>query len=314
MFKKHFILALSVFLFLSCGKESKQTKEKEQSNVPAGGHILVDGTKLEYIVEGEGMPSLVIGSSVYYPKTFSKEIRKHLKMYFIDLRWFAQEYSPVNLDDFSIETIISDIEIARTSLGLHKPILLGHSIHGTIAMEYAKRYPEKISHVIAIGSPNIMGNQEYEEAVEALWATASPERKMHQDYLTRKLNRESRDSIAEQPLVKQYIADAGRYWYDYDYDASWLWDGMTVHHELTGHLFGNIFGDYNMFKQDEKLEVPAYVAVGVYDYIIPYTLWLPEEGKPNLTIELFEMSGHTPQLEEPALFDRRLLEWIKRNM
>ena len=48
-----------------------------------GGSITIDGSVLNYVVEGEGKPCLVIGSSVYYPKTFSKELRKHLKMYFL---------------------------------------------------------------------------------------------------------------------------------------------------------------------------------------------------------------------------------------
>jgi proline iminopeptidase len=35
-----------------------------------------------------------------------------------------------------------------------------------------------------------------------------------------------------------------------------------------------------------------------------------EDKMANLTIRLFDSSGHTPQLEEPAEFDRALLEFL----
>jgi proline iminopeptidase len=31
----------------------------------------------------------------------------------------------------------------------------------------------------------------------------------------------------------------------------------------------------------------------------------------DLTVRVFERTGHTPQLEEPALFDAELLRWIE---
>jgi len=309
------ILYLLIILaaYTGCTSKEEKTEAKTDERMANAGYIAVSGSQLKYVVQGEGQPCLVIGSSVYYPKTFSKNLRRHLKMYFVDMRWFAEEYTPVDLQTFTLDTIISDIEKVRSSLQLEKPILMGHSIHGTIAMEYAKHHPENISHVIAIGSPNIIGNEAYERATNELWATASDERKAYQQQQWEAFDDEARDSIASQELVKAYIADAARYWYDHDYDATWLWDGMTVHHELTSHLFGTIFGNYDMFDGEVDLEVPAYVAMGTYDYIISYTLWLPEKGRKNLTIELLEQSGHTPQLEEPELFDQRLLDWIDRN-
>ena len=44
------------------------------------GQLSVDGSKLDYVIEGRGKACLVIGSSVYYPKTFSPELQKHLKI------------------------------------------------------------------------------------------------------------------------------------------------------------------------------------------------------------------------------------------
>ena len=137
------------------------------------GQIDVDGSLLDFTIEGNGKTCLVIGSSVYYPKTFSPELRNHLKMYFVDLKWFAKGYKPENLDLVNIQTIVDDVEAIRQKLDLEQPVIMGHSIHGTIAMEYVKKYPDKVSALVIIGSPTQWGNDVYDQKAEALWATAS---------------------------------------------------------------------------------------------------------------------------------------------
>ena len=51
---------------------------------------------------------------------------------------------------------------------------------------------------------------------------------------------------------------------------------------------------------------------GRYDYLIaPPSAWDPLRDKFNdLTVRVFERSGHTPQFEEPELFDAELLSWL----
>jgi proline iminopeptidase len=144
---------------------------------PTTGYITVDGTQLNYVVEGQGKPCLVVGSSIYYPRTFSPALRQELKMYFVDMRWFAREYEAVDLSTYNIQGIAEDIEKVRQALALEQVILIGHSIHGTMALEYAKSYPQHLSQVIAIGSPSVFGSAKFEQATQALWNTASAERK-----------------------------------------------------------------------------------------------------------------------------------------
>mgnify|MGYP001348294564 CR=1 FL=1 len=275
------------------------------------GQILIDGTKLNYVVEGNGRPCIVIGSSIYYPRTFSDKLRKHFQFSFVDMRWFAEEYSPVNLDDFTLQTISDDIERVRSELKLENVIIMGHSIHGTIALEYAKRYPKNISHIILIGSPNLYGSEESELAVSDLWNTASKERKELQEEKWNEVKDTLNQVTPDKSLILSYVANGPRYWYDANYDASWLWKDMPINMDLINHVFGTLFSGYDMFESEEEISLPIFVALGKYDYVVPYTSWEPKyENLPNLTISLFKNSGHTPQLEESARFDEKLLEWI----
>ena len=304
-----FLISLS-FSFYQC-QNSIESDEKASYSVEKGS-IELDSVNFEYVIEGEGIPCLVIGSSVYYPRTFSKKLRKHFRFYFVDLRWFTKGEQKQNLEEYTIDSLTQEIDLIRQALNLENPILLGHSIHGTIAFEYAKRYPDNISSVVMIGSPSIWGNRVYENATAALWDGASRDRKSLQ-YLKWGA---MKDSITKMPandqMVANYVNNGPRYWYDMRYDAAWLWEDMPIKIDVVNHLFGTIFADYYMFKEDFKLELPVLLFLGKFDYVVPYTLWEKQyEQSPDFTTVLLSKSGHTPQLEEPENFDKAFLEWAK---
>ncbi|MDX2445455.1 MAG: alpha/beta hydrolase [Bacteroidales bacterium] len=289
----------NIFSFLDA-----HLKEKEK------GSIEIDGFKLDYSVEGEGIPCLVIGSSVYYPRTFSDNLRKHLKMYFVDLRWFGRNDGTVDRQNMTIQSISQDIEQIRSALKLDTFIIMGHSIHGTIAMEYARQYPKHVSHCVLIGSPNIYNNEEYDKGTEEIWKTASQKRQELQNQNWEKIKEMGILSGAEQ-VVENYIAMAPKYWFNPRYDARWLWKDMTIDADIINYLYGTVYRDYNMFQKTPTVPVPTFVALGKYDYVIPLPLWKNQSNINNLTIHVFEKSGHTAQLEEPELFDKAIQNWLK---
>ncbi len=114
------------------------------SNAGAGrlrqssGTVRVAGATLRYVIEGNGTPCLVVGSSIYYTRAFSKNLRRHLKLVFVDLRHFVPSDPSLDVRQITLDTYASDIEAVRKELGLSRVIVLGHSIHGDIALEYAR--------------------------------------------------------------------------------------------------------------------------------------------------------------------------------
>ena len=271
---------------------SKPT-QREQAQVRKG-QIQVDDSRLDYVVEGEGRPCLVIGSSIYYPRTFSGNLRQHLEMYFVDLKWFAKDYAPEDLEQVTIASIVQDVEQVREALGLEKPLIMGHSIHGTIATEYVKEYGDQVSGLIVIGSPAEWGNATYDERAAALWSTASPERKKIQEENWGNVKELDRLTGQEEASAR-YNNMSPQYWFDPTYDASWLWADMTVHSEVTQHLFTKVFLEYNMFDPAVDVQVPVIVFLGIYDYVIPYTLWQSSYASiPDFTLLLFEQEWSYP--------------------
>jgi proline iminopeptidase len=282
----------------------------------SSGVIAVEGAQLPYAVEGEGAPCIVIGSSIYYPRTLSRELRKHLKFAFSTSRHFAPSEASFEASRITIDTYSNDVEELRKTLGLGKVAVMGHSIHGVLALEYARRYPQSTSHVIVIASPPA-GLAKEQVAMDSFWeADASPERK---DALKRNLEKLGPDALSKLPpgerVIKYYVTNGPKYWYDYNYDASWLWQGMHVNGPVFNRVLGELFKDYDLAQGPGAITSPVFLALGRYDYVVPYTLWNDQEKSKlsKLSYDLFAKSGHTPQLEEPDLFDHKLLEWLRSN-
>lgn len=273
------------------------------------GAVDVDGAVLRYLCEGCGLPVLIIGSAIYYPRVFSRKLRKSLRLIFMDVRHFAQAGSSLDLDKLPLDTYLDDIERVRAHLGLDRVVLIGHSHHGNLALEYAKRYPARVTHVVLIGSPPVDVNA-IAKTAQLYWEThASDERKTtlqkRQEEVTNRITR-------EQAFVARYVADGPKYWYDANYDASALWQGVPLNMG-TIEVFRSFFAEgYELQWNPEQLATPILVVMGEYDYAVPHTLWTEErKAQTNLTFHLFERSGHTPPLEEPEAFDRVLINWLK---
>lgn len=289
----------------------KYIAEKAGRNVRYGS-VRVSGATLDYSVEGTGKPLLVVGSSIYYPRTFSQNIKQFCTILCADLPHFVQLDSDFRFDTISFDFYANCIETVRSAAGLEKVVVVGHSHHGNIALEYAKRYPDRVSHVVLIGSPPVDVAQTVERS-EQYWSTdASDHRK---ETLQNRRNSMDEDYLASlsprDAYVAQYVADAPLYWYNPDYDASWLWHGMTFGMEGL-HAFRDLYRVYELNWDTAFLKAPVLILMGRYDYAVPHTLWedvLPELK--NVTFQILDQSGHTPQLEEPEAFDRILLDWLQ---
>jgi proline iminopeptidase len=267
---------------------------------------------LRYIVEGKGPDVFVIGSALYYDRTFSKEIRKNCRMIFVDHRGYAGGSTSAKKEDFSLDIILEDMELVRKELGLDRIVLVGHSGHGYMALEYAKRYPENVSHLVLMCLTPDLSKKSHELIASHFQENASEDRKK---YLEERMSRLP-EAIASDPknAFKLFnIFSGAKSWYDFKYDSSQLWEGMEINTSMFDHVWGEVFRDIDIKPGIEKIKMPVYLALGRYDYLMPPAyLWDPILPLfEDLKIQFFEKSGHTPQLEEPEAFDREILSWLK---
>lgn len=279
------------------------------------GSVDIDGFNLRYRIEGTGLPTIVIGSTVEHPRTFSSNLRERLQLIFVDHRGFTKMPDGVDPASVDLTTIVEDIELVRQALGLSQFAIAGHSGHSYMALEYAKKYPAHVSHVIMICIAPDLGPQTTQTARVHWEESASPERKAQ---LAENFRRMPDDQLVRLPANERFIEADKRIaplkWYDFLFDPSGLLVGI-VRNEIIEHVWGKVFSTIDITTDLEEFDRPVFLALGRYDFLLgPPSLWDTVSRRfKDLTIRVFERSGHVPQFEEPELFDRELLAWMNNS-
>ncbi len=274
------------------------------------GHIDIDRFELSYRMDGTGPDALVIGSAVYYRRTFSDHLRQHLRLIFVDHRGFGKATRPVTSADFELDKLVDDIETVRQALKLEKIIIIGHSGHAYMALEYAKKYPQHVSHVVLLAISPDSSPASFQAADRYLDESVAPQRKA---LLAESMSHLEADIAADpqRRFIHYSLRSGPRIWYDPTFDGTHLWQAVPVIPEMFDYVWGPVFQKLDITQGLARLEKPVFVGLGRYDYWNPPHLWEPmRQYFRDLRIRIFERSGHTPQLEQPADFDLELLAWL----
>lgn len=266
-----------------------------------------DGFQLEWVREGHGLPMMVLGARRFYPRYFPQSLREHFEMVFCDLRQWAPTPDGFDVTTITLDTFSEDVDAVRQAVGFERPIVAGQSQHGAIALEYARHSPESVRGVVAVApnAPADSGNGL--EPPEDFFQRDSDADRLaaHERYQAQR----PASVATSQDFVDNYLANTALFWYDYTADSSSLWEGSEVNLEVLDRLFKpDTLGGF----QIDALDVPVFLALGRYDYAIPFYLWdEPKKRFSNLRYKLYDKSAHQPPYEQPDEFAADLLHWAK---
>ena len=79
------------------------------------------------------------------------------RLVYYDQRGRGRSYAGDATDDVTMAGEVDDLDCVRRSLGLETMAVLGHSWGCLVAMEYALRFPERVSHLILLGAAPASG-------------------------------------------------------------------------------------------------------------------------------------------------------------
>jgi proline iminopeptidase len=267
--------------------------------------VSVNGVEVFYTTRGRGVPCIVpciLGTSVYERLT-PPPLTDHFQFIYVDVRGSGR--STGDPADLTFDVLSSDLEAVRADLGLPRVAVLGYSIMGAAALEYGRRYPQTVSHVIMAGTPPTGDLQAMASASAAFFdADGSDERKA--------ILRESMARLPpDTPPSQAVFAQTPMRFFDPRFDAAALFAGSMFNPRLFAHLFGTLTARWTILDGLESLHVPILLAHGRFDYVVPFTMWNDIVGKvPRLRLHLFERSGHQTFFEEPGRFADVVLAWM----
>jgi proline-specific peptidase len=275
-------------------------------NISPGEHLFNNnGLKLRYNVAGRG-PVLMVQPSGWgigaglYEYTFGL-LENHFTLIYHDPRGSGRSETPADPQEMNVGAFVEDLESLREHLELDSFALIGHSHGGLIALNYALKYPRRLSHLVpldaqlgvdepredaqrnlpelgkdarftdavqAFGSPwKLESDEDMRTLVERVWPLYFFDPESEAAAATRKFVRASRISVA---AMKATSASDGRF---------------LVRDKLSA------------------IRVPTLVLVGRHDFLCsPVQAKIIHEGVKASRLVVFEKSGHLPWLEEPRMF------------
>lgn len=268
-------------------------------------NVSVDGAELFYSTHGNGPVCLVLSGigTRPYERQMAPRLSERLRLVYLDLRGSGRSTGEPTALTFDVLT--ADLEAVRMDLGVERMAVLGHSILGMLALEYGRRSPTSVSHVIAVGTPPT-GDFARLSARQALFfeEDASADRKQ-----VLRANRAALPPGA--PFLDSFLAETPMRFFDPRFDAAPLFAEAEFKPGLLRHVLGTLAPAWDVTVEARSLQVPILIAQGRYDYTVPYVLWEGIAARlPRATFRMFEHSGHQPFFEEPDQFASALVDWM----
>jgi proline iminopeptidase len=204
------------------------------------------------------------------------------------------------------ENLTADVEALRQALGFEQWTVLGHSFGGHVALEYALRYPQRLTRLILM---NTGGDQ--------WWAQRNaPELLAKRGYSPAAVQAARRcysGDLRPDEFMPLFLKFFRAYFYHINY-LSLAYEMVFGEHpknrpETQIYAFSKLLPGWSVMDRLGEIKTPTLVLAGRYDFLFP-----PEhqailaDRLPNAQLELVERAGHNPQMEQTAL----VVELIKR--
>jgi pimeloyl-ACP methyl ester carboxylesterase len=280
--------------------------------------VTIDGVNLHYLCGGSGPPLVLVhglGSSAAVEFYYNLEpLAADHRVFAVDLPGFGRSDKPVL--EYTIELFVKAVNDLMASEGVERAAVIGVSMGGRVALGLALESPEKVERLVlvdalGVGTPRrvlayrILLTKGLGELT--LRGTARALRQMNPAIIRRfwgwYLQRPNRVNTL---WSDERIANHGTLLATPEYRAAYLSalrsisgmrqlrDGVAVEDRLP------------------KLRMPTLLIWGRHDHIFPASHAEAARNRiPNGRVEIFDDSGHTPQMEEPDRFNRLVLDFLR---
>lgn len=270
----------------------------------------------QYSIRGKGIPILVIGSKLFYERSFPESFNSYAKWIFLDHRGFAKRTSSKSelKSDYNLDKICKDIEIFRNNHKLGKVIILGHSAHGYMAMVYAAMFPKAILGVIVLNTgPNHGDSMHLASDQWDSLVSSTRKEKFNKDI---KIFIEKTSKLETQDFISFCLSQSAKAWKDFTYNANYLWKHVHVNKLGIDYLYGEVFRDIKIEAFLSKIKSPIFLGMGLLDFqVAPYYSW--EHYRKyfhRLRFRVFENSSHYSYMEESEEFTKELQSWLEEEI
>ncbi len=273
--------------------------------------IAVRDVRLFVDVVGRGYPLVLMhggpGADHWTLLPF-RQLSDRFTLVFYDHRCNGRSVG-VPVSSMTWDNLTADADALRESLGFDKWAVLGHSFGGNVALEYALRYPTRLSHLILLDTGG-----------DSWWAQENaPQLLAKRGYSRRKVEL-ARRWFNGQTAPWEFFPTLMRLGGAYDPHTS-LFSAlrtMIAQRRTKARPQAEIFGFSQLMKgwtvmdRLDQISVPTLVMAGRDDFVFP-----PEHQAqlaaaiPNARLAIIERAGHNPHDERTADVMKAVTDFIR---
>ncbi len=260
----------------------------------------VNGVELAYEIHGQGPPLVLSHEFSGCLRSWDPQLelgRTH-RLIIYNSRGYPPSSVPPDLSSYSQEHSVADLRGLLDHLGIERAIVGGFSMGGSIALNFALRYPARVRALILAGTGT--GSGDREEFVREFGALA--------DRFEREGPREVAKSYLCGPTRIQLLKKNPAMWQKFHDDFVGL-SGLGLAHTLRGVQLRRPTM-YELKDGLEGLPVPTLVIVGEEDAPAIDASRFLAATIPGATLKILPATGHTLNLEEPEAFNRYVREFL----
>lgn len=279
--------------------------------VPASGQFLDLGRhRIHYVEQGQGRPILFIhglgGQLHHFRHTLFAPLGNDFHLVAIDRPGSGYSARPSEFSGSLTEQakLVRDFIVAK---GLERPLVVGHSLGGAVALALALDHPDSVSG-LALLSPLTHVEEELRPEFRSLYVRSSWLRRLLANTIW------VPTSLKYAPLTLAFVFGPQQPTKDYAIGGGGLAGLRPSHIYATSSDLVAIEQDLaDIEARYEELKMPVGVLFGTADRVIDHRLNAePLVGRiGNLELELVDGLGHMPQFIEPQRVDafiRRIAE------
>ncbi|HWP44064.1 MAG TPA: alpha/beta fold hydrolase [Blastocatellia bacterium] len=267
-----------------------------------------NGVQMVYDMEGSGNETIVVvhggpGLPHEYFHPLLSNLGRYARLVYFDRR--ADLLSPRSTHEIvSIDEMADDLDALRRALGLSRVTLLAHSFGGSIALNYALRYPAHVKRLILVSAAARI--EDPGEAEHRLLKVLTAEQ------LSAYRSGEGTTGNTACDRVRRRYRALFPHYFHLTPNSRWLDLGVySAYFDSLAkrHVLASSSGRFDLRAQLGRIKVPSLVLGGRYDLVTPLDQ-VEELAKaiPSARMVVMEHSAHFPFIEENFMFT----EWVRR--
>lgn len=267
----------------------------------------INGVKMCYAIQGRGSPIILIHGYGGRKEGFFCQIpilSQKFKVITYDLRCSGKSAHPDNL--IEMETFVKDVKELLIFLEIEKVSVLGESLGGLIAQQFALTYPEKVHKLILIVtgySTDWLSDIILENQVKSL----EKKKRNLEEYFW-----EQASFLYHQKIRSQMKANPKKKFYglwSVDYLIKSSAENSTTANDLRNQA--HAFKNFNSFEKLGNIKNPTLLIGASHDRVIPNSQMIKMNEKiPNCSLKIIQKAGHGVCLSRAPEINQIILEFL----